>query len=161
MPNKIGKITEAIDLVVQYKGHKSQSKFYVSSVGHKAIILGHTWLVEHNPDINWHTREVKLTCFPDYYRQAKSDSSDLDNNILVCPVKVTSETSERIHATTTILMQIAEAAKGDAPAAKLKEILPKQYLTFRDVFSKESFDELPEQKQARMDSPISQQCEAI
>ena len=42
-PNEIGKITEAINLIVQYKGHKSQSKFYVSSVGHKAIVLGHTW----------------------------------------------------------------------------------------------------------------------
>ena len=60
-PNKIRKITEAINLIVQYKGHKIQSKFYVSSVSHKAIVLGHTWLVEHNPDINWHTGEVKLT----------------------------------------------------------------------------------------------------
>ena len=34
-PNKIGKITKAIDLVVQYKGHKSQSKFDVSSVGRR------------------------------------------------------------------------------------------------------------------------------
>ena len=41
-PNEIGKITEAIDLVILYKGHKCWSKFYVSSVGHKAIILGHT-----------------------------------------------------------------------------------------------------------------------
>ena len=41
-PNEIGKITEAINLVVQYKGHKSRSKFYVLSISHKAIILGHT-----------------------------------------------------------------------------------------------------------------------
>ena len=34
LPNEIGKITEAIDLVVQYKGHRSRSKFYVSSIGH-------------------------------------------------------------------------------------------------------------------------------
>ena len=60
-PNEIGKITEAINLIVQYKGHKSRSKFYVSSVGHKAIVLGHTWLAEHNPDINWCTGKVKLT----------------------------------------------------------------------------------------------------
>ena len=129
-PNKIGKITKAINLIVQYKGHKSQSKFYVSSVGHEAIVLGHTWLVEHNPDINWHTGKVKLTCHPDYYGQAKSDSSYLDNNISVHPVKVTSEASERIHATTTILTQLTEAAKGDTPATKLKEILPKPYLGF-------------------------------
>ena len=60
-PNEISKITEAIDLVVQYKGHKSRSKFYVLSVSHKVIVLGHTWLTEHNPDINWCTGEVKLT----------------------------------------------------------------------------------------------------
>ena len=40
-----------------------------------------------------------------------------------------------------------EAAKDDTPTAKLEEILLKPYLGFRDVFSKESFDELPEWKQ--------------
>ena len=43
---------EAINLIVQSKGHKSRSKFYISSGGHKVIVLGHIWLVEHNPDIN-------------------------------------------------------------------------------------------------------------
>ena len=103
-PNKIGRITEVINLIVQYKGHKSQSKFYVSSVGHKAIVLGHTWLMEHNPNINWHTGKVKLTRCPDYCREAKSARSHLDNNILVLLVEATSETLERIHATTTISM---------------------------------------------------------
>ena len=103
-PNEIGKITEAIDLIVQYKGHKSWSKFYGLSVGDKATVLGHTWLAEHNPDINWCTGEVKLTHCPDYCRQAESDSSDLDNNISAHPVEATSEASERIHATTTILL---------------------------------------------------------
>ena len=48
---------------------------------------------------------------------------------------------------TTISMQLAEAAKEDTPTAKLKEMLPKPYLSFWDVFSKESFDELLEWKQ--------------
>ena len=104
-------------------------------------------LVEHNPDINWHTGEVKLTCCPDYCRQAESDSSDPDNNISVHPAEVTSEALERIHATTTISTRLTEAAKGDTPTTKLEEILPKPYLGFWDVFSKESFDELPERKQ--------------
>ena len=47
-------------------------------------------------------------------------------------------------------MQLTEAAKEDTPTAKLKEMLPKLYLGFWDVFSKESFDELPEQKQCVM-----------
>ena len=78
LPNEIGKITEAINLVVQYKGHRSQSKFYVSSVGHKAIILGLTWLAEHNPDINWCTGEVKMTCCPDYCGCTKADTDQLE-----------------------------------------------------------------------------------
>ena len=101
-PNEIGKITEAIDLVVQYKGHKSRSKFYVSSVGHKAIVLGHTWLAEHNPDINWHTGKVKLTRCPDYCGQTGSTSSHLDDDTLVEPVETMTDTSERIHATSTV-----------------------------------------------------------
>ena len=40
-----------------------------------------------------------------------------------------------------------EAAKGDAPPTELKDVIPEPYLNFRDVFSKESFDELLEQKQ--------------
>jgi len=68
---RLEKITEAIDLVVQYNGHKSWSKFYVSSVGHKAIILGHTWLAENNPDINWHTGEVKFDTLPRLLRTSQ------------------------------------------------------------------------------------------
>ena len=48
---------------------------------------------------------------------------------------------------TTISTRLAEASKEDTPAAKLKEMLPKPYLSFWDVFSKEFFDELPEWKQ--------------
>ena len=42
---------------------------------------------------------------------------------------------------------LAEAPKEDTPTAKLKEMLLKPYLDFQDIFSKESFDELPEWKQ--------------
>ena len=129
------------------KGYKGQSKFYISSANHKVIVLGNTWLVEHNPSINWHTGEVNLTCCPDYCGQAKSDSSRLDNDISIQPVKMMSDTSERIHVTTMISTRLAEEAKGDTPTAKLKEMLLKPYLDFWDVFSKEPFDGLLEQKQ--------------
>ena len=81
--------------------------------------------MEHNPDINWCTGEVKLTCCPEYCGQAESDSSRLDDNISVQPVETMSDTSERIHATTMISMWLAEAVKGDTPTSNLEEILPK------------------------------------
>ena len=63
------------------------------------------------------------------------------------PVEMISDTLERIHVTTMISTQLAEAAKEDTPTTKLKEMLPKPYLSFQDIFSKESFDELPEWRQ--------------
>ena len=44
-------------------------------------------------------------------------------------------------------MQLAEAAKGDAPPTELEDVILEPYLDFQDVFSKESFDEPLEQKQ--------------
>src|SRR6266481_5776579 len=44
-------------------------------------------------------------------------------------------------------MWLAEAAQDTSAPASLDEILPEPYHAFRDVFSKESFDKLPERKQ--------------
>ena len=104
LPNEIGKITKAIDLVIQYKGHRSRSKFYVSSVGHKAIVLGHTWLAEHNPDINWCTGEVKMTRCPDYCRCTEADAGRPEGITSGRPVSETWNPLERIHATSTVSM---------------------------------------------------------
>ena len=143
-PNKIRKITKAIDLIVQYKGHKSWSKFYILSISHKAIVLGHTWLAEHNLNINWHTGKVKLTHCPDDCRQAESTSNCLDDE---ASVKTTTDSLERIHATSTMSTQLVEAAKGDMPHATLEEMILETYHCFQDMFLKESFGELPEWKQ--------------
>ena len=56
---------------------------------------------------------------------------------------------------TMISTRLTEAAKEDAPAAKL-EMLPKPYLGFQDVFSKESFDELPNGSNGTMRSTLNQ-----
>ena len=38
--------------------------FHIMSIGWTTIILGHTWLMEHNPKIDWCTREVTMTYCP-------------------------------------------------------------------------------------------------
>src|SRR6266481_4195955 len=47
----------------------------------------------------------------------------------------------------TVSTRLAEAFRDTSPPAQLKDILLEPYHTFRDVFSKESFDRLPKQKQ--------------
>ena len=65
IPNEAGSIKEEVDLICNYGDHTELATFSVTSVGCLAIILGHTWLVKHNPEINWHTGEVNMTCCPE------------------------------------------------------------------------------------------------
>src|SRR3979490_2241724 len=52
-PNEAGTIKEEVDLICAYRNHTERATFSVTSLGHLAIILGHTWLTEHNPEVDW------------------------------------------------------------------------------------------------------------
>ena len=52
-----------------------------------------------------------------------------------------------ISAGSTFSQQLAEQAAEFAPIKHFEDLIPKPYQEFRDVFSKESFDQLPPQKQ--------------
>jgi hypothetical protein len=54
---------------------------------------------------------------------------------------------KHVRATGTKSQQLAEAAQHARPERTFEEIVPKEYWDFREVFSKESFDELPECRQ--------------
>ena len=62
--NESGYITEVVDLIIQYKGHSERATFHITGISQTTIILGHMWLMEHNPEIDWHTGEVTMTCCP-------------------------------------------------------------------------------------------------
>jgi hypothetical protein len=56
--NEAGAITETADVILCYKGHAEQTQLAVTSLGKQSMILRFTWLREHNPEINWQTKEV-------------------------------------------------------------------------------------------------------
>ena len=60
-PNELGSIKEEVNLTCTYGGYTERATFLVTSLGSLSIILGHTWLVKHNPDVNWRTGQVKMT----------------------------------------------------------------------------------------------------
>ena len=63
-PNEAGSITEVADLILRYKNHSERALFAVSGLGKSDLIMGHTWLRKHNPDIDWITGEVKMSRCP-------------------------------------------------------------------------------------------------
>jgi len=63
-PNEAGAIREIVDVVVRYKGHSERCVLAVTGLGKQDIILGYSWLRKHNPEINWETKEVKMSRCP-------------------------------------------------------------------------------------------------
>jgi len=63
-PNEAGQISEVVDVVLRYKTHSERTLLTVSSLGRQSMILGYTWLKDHNPEVNWQTGEVQMNRCP-------------------------------------------------------------------------------------------------
>jgi len=59
-PNEAGQISEVVDVVLCYKTHSKRTLLAVSSLRRQSMILGYTWLKDHNPEVNWQTGEVQM-----------------------------------------------------------------------------------------------------
>jgi len=63
-PNKVGQISEVVDVVLYYKTHSERTFLAVSNLGKQSMILGYTWLKDHNIEVNWQTGEVQMNRCP-------------------------------------------------------------------------------------------------
>ena len=63
-PNKAGSITEVVSLILHHKNHSEWTTFCVTNLGKQKLILGHSWLCQHNPEINWAQGEIKMSRCP-------------------------------------------------------------------------------------------------
>jgi transposase InsO family protein len=187
-PNDSGSITEVADLILRYRNHSERTLFAVTSLGKQHLILGHSWLRKHNPEINWTTGEVKMSrcsarccsgCRDELREERKARKSEV-RRIARCssgPLpEMTEEDGEslpelfkndeeedpefeegdrmfaaglrhpsaEIRATSTISQRLAEAFKRNSEPRQSD--IPDYLREFTDVFSKESFDALPESK---------------
>ena len=50
--NKVGQILEVVDIILHYKMHSEWMLLAVSSLGKQKLILGYTWLKNHNPKVD-------------------------------------------------------------------------------------------------------------
>jgi len=63
-PNEAGQISEVVDMVLHYRTHSERMLLTVSNLGKQSMILGYTWLKDHNPEVNWQTGEVQMNRCP-------------------------------------------------------------------------------------------------
>ena len=63
-PNEAGQISKVVDVVLCYKTHSERTLLTVFNLGKQSMILGYTWLKDHNLEVNWQTREVQMNWCP-------------------------------------------------------------------------------------------------
>jgi hypothetical protein len=53
--NKTGRITSYTNQFCEIAGKHTLTRFYISGLGKKTVILGYPWMIKHNPIIDWST----------------------------------------------------------------------------------------------------------
>lgn len=63
-PNQAGRISEVVELILKYRDHTERCQFAVTTLSGHNLILGHSWLKEHNPEVDWQKGEVVMSRCP-------------------------------------------------------------------------------------------------
>jgi hypothetical protein len=59
--NDAGAITDIADIILRYENYSEHTQLAVTRLGKQSLILGYNWLHNHNPEINWQTKVVKMS----------------------------------------------------------------------------------------------------
>jgi predicted aspartyl protease len=62
--NDASMITDITDVILQYDNHSEHTQLAVTHLGKQSMILGYNWLRNHNPEINWQTKDVNTSRCP-------------------------------------------------------------------------------------------------
>jgi hypothetical protein len=62
--NDAGMIMDMADIILHYENYLECTQLAVMCLGKQSLILGYNRLCNHNPEINWQTKDVKMSCCP-------------------------------------------------------------------------------------------------
>jgi predicted aspartyl protease len=60
-PNAAGEIKDIAEVTLRYKDHTELAHFAITQLGKQNIILGYSWLRQHNPEVDWVAKEVNMS----------------------------------------------------------------------------------------------------
>ncbi|SJL04863.1 uncharacterized protein ARMOST_08234 [Armillaria ostoyae] len=147
--NKVGEIMAYAKLQLKIRNHSERIDLAITDLGSKEIFLRHDWLVCHNPAINWAMGSLTFAhchCTKNPFILPDTDPDDeweLEEGDTILAVDF--EEAIEICAIHKANELAAKAAEGKEEKT-FEQMIPESYRNFKDLFNKESFDELPAQK---------------
>src|SRR5260370_2438874 len=150
-PNENRSITEEVEVILWYGQHMEKVCLAVTNLRWQTIIIGHSWLTHHNLEVDWARQSVTMSqCPPECQGWSNGGMVEDDGpepGDAIYAAFIPPEWVEHyIRAMDTPSQQLAQAVQKAEESQPPKNMVPAQYHDFRDVFSKEAFDELPPQK---------------
>ena len=130
--NSAGDVTHAVNLTVDFLGHREELRAEVTNLGKNSLILGYTWLKKHNPSIDWEMGMVKFHWCPCSCLILQNQAQRLAS---------LNEEEERE------ALEWIHQAKVEAPAKKPtrlpEELVPPCYHSYLDIFSEKAASWFP------------------
>ena len=137
--NSGGAIIHQVEYNIYYKGYIERIKINVYDLGKTEIILGMLWLVAHNLEINWETREVKITRCPLLYSERSPKKEKVKRT-------VTLEEEKIVRWAIDNKEDWGKEKEMKKDHRKIKEMVPKRFLKWKKVFGKVESERMPTRK---------------
>src|SRR5260221_2020093 len=63
-PNENGSVMEEVHVTLRFGHHSKRAHLAVANLGQQTVIIGHSWLTLHNPEVDWVSQKVLMTRCP-------------------------------------------------------------------------------------------------
>ena len=149
--NAGGKITEMVRIKMVIQDHEEVLELAVTDIGRRDIFIGHNWLTYHNPEMEWQENTIKFShCPGKCYKTSNVDEPEdemeqqetEEGRLLAIGISEIEINRVQLRAKSNFATDIAGV---NQDKRTWEEIVPKQYLPYREVFEKQTFDQLPPQ----------------
>src|SRR5258705_2892695 len=120
--NENRSVMEEVHITLHFICHSERAHLAVTNLGQQTVIIRHSWLTLHNPEVDWATQKVSMTQCPpscngwvlpksDPLPQKSAPSLPPRQEEAVYTILLTLEWEEHIHTTSTPSQRLAEEAQ--------------------------------------------------
>src|SRR5258707_3735626 len=60
-PNENGSVMEEVHITLCFRCHSKRAHLTVANLRQQMVIIGHSWLTLHNPEVDWVSQKVSMT----------------------------------------------------------------------------------------------------